>query len=586
MHVPKQAGELNVILRSYEPGDWLGRHVDDVRMFGEPVLAAILQPGGARDGLRFSLPSDVAGLRAAVHDAEEAHAAPLHLQSLEESENGEAAVRQYQVLERVGTVLCMEREARFLYGHEVPKVSCPRVSMTWRWLHPRFQAEVDEVRGLRAFSGLRLDTYTDVESHSICHGWCGIRSLPRKLRTSRHVVPVAWRYVEMFVHPGAHLRKQREEIHAELVKEGIESPPPLPVNDGDPSEANEDLFDKLAGTEGLKGKTENQEACLCLPGTLHLPESQKKMSGDAEESERGLLTFLGTKWHRENGRVNSHINPLFDKYEKEKITFDKLLDDLHAKASAAESAATTLKEAFHKVQVAHEEGNCQRATAAAEANFQEVPQCKSDLDQASADMTVHLDHAQPSCKRGAVALQAPLVAPQFFPLPGPDVDLKGKAILGATLPDHPLPAVPEAVFQPGKQVAASRATCGRPGEPPNQVCLLVSNDLEGFLPYRLLVSEAKGLAFASATPAPDFSLDPADIIQVQRLPREAWQDDRPFSELRRRIEARKDLQSSADWSVQDRLWPPYFHLIHLMARNLGEPLHHVANRAALLVSFI
>ena len=59
-------------------------------MFGEPVLAAILQPGGARradmilffmrvfelqtlcrDGLRFSLPSDVAGLRAAVHDAEE-----------------------------------------------------------------------------------------------------------------------------------------------------------------------------------------------------------------------------------------------------------------------------------------------------------------------------------------------------------------------------------------------------------------------------------------------------------------------------------------------------------------------------------
>ena len=27
--------------------------------------------------------------------------------------------RPQQVLERVGTVLCMEREARFLYGHEV-----------------------------------------------------------------------------------------------------------------------------------------------------------------------------------------------------------------------------------------------------------------------------------------------------------------------------------------------------------------------------------------------------------------------------------------------------------------------------------
>eukprot|EP00439_Symbiodinium_sp_Y106_P077788 s1483_g16.t1 len=51
-----------------------------------------------------------------------------------------------EVLERPGTAICLEREARFLYGHEVPKVSQPRVSMTWRWLHPRFQQEVDEVR--------------------------------------------------------------------------------------------------------------------------------------------------------------------------------------------------------------------------------------------------------------------------------------------------------------------------------------------------------------------------------------------------------------------------------------------------------
>ncbi|CAE7430109.1 UGP1 [Symbiodinium sp. CCMP2592] len=143
-------------------------------------------------------------------------------------------------------------------------------------------------------------------------------------------------------------KKQREQIHAELIKDGIESPPPIPVNDGEPSEANEDLFDKLAGAEGLKGQTENHEACLCLPGTLHNPESQKAMSAEAEESEKGLLTFLGTKWHRENSRVNSHMNPLFATYEKEKMKLDKLLDDLHAKASVAESAATTLKESFHK----------------------------------------------------------------------------------------------------------------------------------------------------------------------------------------------------------------------------------------------
>eukprot|EP00439_Symbiodinium_sp_Y106_P076607 s1483_g15.t1 len=369
------------------------------------------------------------------------------------------------------------------------------------------------------------------------------------------------------------------------------------------------LLELKAGPgSGLKGQTENHEACLCLPGTLHNPESQKAMSAEAEESEKG---------RKENSRVNSHMNPLFATYEKEKMKLDKLLDDLHAKASVAESAATTLKESFHKVQIAHEEGNCQRATAAAEANFQEVPLCKSDLDQASEDMTVHMDHAQPTCKRGAVALQAlreqcmpavtlmaaaaaaaparqvagqatppprclllsvmlsgalqlvlrALVAPQFSPLPGAESDLKGKALLGATLPEYPLPAVPEAVFQATKPLGASRATCGRPGEPPNKVCLLVSSDLEGFLPYRLLISEEKGLDFASLTPCPDFALDPPDIVQVQRLPWEAWRDDRPFSELRRRIEARRDLQSTGEWSLQDRLWPPYFHLIHLLARD-------------------
>ncbi|CAK9073536.1 unnamed protein product [Durusdinium trenchii] len=70
--VPKQLGELNVILRSYAKGDWLGRHVDDVQMFAEPVLATILQPGGLRDGLHFSLPHTFEGLAAARADAEAA----------------------------------------------------------------------------------------------------------------------------------------------------------------------------------------------------------------------------------------------------------------------------------------------------------------------------------------------------------------------------------------------------------------------------------------------------------------------------------------------------------------------------------
>ncbi|CAJ1400146.1 unnamed protein product [Effrenium voratum] len=100
------------------------------------------------------------------------------------------------------------------------------------------------------------------------------------------------------------------------------------------------------------------------------------------------------------------MEPVFRKFELEKVKLDKLLEALHEKAAVAENHAKLLKEAFHKVQVAHEEGNCQRATAAAEANFEDLPMCKHDLDQASEDMSVHFQHAQPSCKRGAVSLEA------------------------------------------------------------------------------------------------------------------------------------------------------------------------------------
>ena len=40
------------------------------------------------------------------------------------------------------------------------------------------------------------------------------------------------------------------------------------------------------------------------------------------------------------------------------------------------------------------------------ANFQDLPLCKQDLDQAAEDMTTQFHLAQPSCKRGAVMLQA------------------------------------------------------------------------------------------------------------------------------------------------------------------------------------
>ncbi|CAK0832525.1 unnamed protein product, partial [Prorocentrum cordatum] len=74
---PQPAAALNVILRRYLPGDWLGRHVDDVRMFAEPVFSTVLEVGGPRDGLIFTLPESEHGLELARKDALAAGASSL-----------------------------------------------------------------------------------------------------------------------------------------------------------------------------------------------------------------------------------------------------------------------------------------------------------------------------------------------------------------------------------------------------------------------------------------------------------------------------------------------------------------------------
>ncbi|CAJ1416380.1 unnamed protein product [Effrenium voratum] len=161
-----------------------------------------------------------------------------------------------------------------------------------------------------------------------------------------------------------------------------------------------------------------------------------------------------------------------------------------------------------------------------------------------------------------VTRQAVLAAPQFEPLPASDDP--GKALLGAQLPVRPPPVPAERPKLQRKSI--SRVCCGRPGEPLNKVCLLASTDLEGFLPYRLIISEERGLDFASLTTAPDFSLEPSDVVKVQRISHQAWLEDRAFAFLCRTVKARTDLQAFADWSSKDRWHPPYIHLVHIVAR--------------------
>eukprot|EP00441_Pelagodinium_beii_P007037 CAMPEP_0197693580 /NCGR_PEP_ID=MMETSP1338-20131121/112703_1 /TAXON_ID=43686 ORGANISM="Pelagodinium beii, Strain RCC1491" /NCGR_SAMPLE_ID=MMETSP1338 /ASSEMBLY_ACC=CAM_ASM_000754 /LENGTH=244 /DNA_ID=CAMNT_0043276345 /DNA_START=31 /DNA_END=761 /DNA_ORIENTATION=+ len=164
----------------------------------------------------------------------------------------------------------------------------------------------------------------------------------------------------------------------------------------------------------------------------------------------------------------------------------------------------------------------------------------------------------------------------FEPLPPKELDARGKALLGAKLPDRPRAAISDTLLQdeqPEDDLDSRRGIdCGRPGDPLNKVCLLLSHDFEGFLPYTLIISEEVGLEFSSlTTSAPDFVVDPGNIVKADRLSYDALRQDRSVGRLCRTIAMRPDLQGSATWSLEDRVHPPFIHTVHLLVRQGAQP---------------
>lgn len=104
--VDRDVDRVQVMVRKYNPSQRLKIHIDSVELFEEPVLSVILRCDGAGDGLVLR---------------------PL----------GRApAADAFQVHEQPGVAVCLEGDARYTYGHEVPPVTAPRISFTWRWFQP------------------------------------------------------------------------------------------------------------------------------------------------------------------------------------------------------------------------------------------------------------------------------------------------------------------------------------------------------------------------------------------------------------------------------------------------------------------
>mmetsp|Transcript_106934 Transcript_106934/g.284532 ORF Transcript_106934/g.284532 Transcript_106934/m.284532 type:complete len:329 (-) Transcript_106934:12-998(-) len=216
--------------------------------------------------------------------------------------------------------------------------------------------------------------------------------------------------------------------------------------------------------------------------------------------------------------------------------------------------------------------------------------------------------AQPGWPRPPSAPGPPgvceLDALSYQPPPGAE-SLDGlDALLGTQLPVKPLSR--SAALLPSSQSpltysATSRSSagpsCARAGEPVNKVYVQFSNDLEGFLPYTLVISEAMGLEFTSLSSSPDFTMDPLNILKADRVSYEDLMEDPFFVSLSKHILGRSEAlphtaQQSAASSTKstarsvERVRPPYASMVQLSVRRTllegGQVLVFIAVQTELL----
>lgn len=161
----------------------------------------------------------------------------------------------------------------------------------------------------------------------------------------------------------------------------------------------------------------------------------------------------------------------------------------------------------------------------------------------------------------------------YTPPPDKSDEDEIRELLGAHLPQKPevlATALPRLRCPPSS--GQSSRSYGRPGEPVNKVYVQFSNDLEGFLPYTLVISDETGLEFRAISGHPDFKIDPLNVLKASRIDYDTLMGDAFFASLSKSISGRTVQAADAaaggvvQVNAEERVRPPYEAMVQLSIR--------------------
>lgn len=172
-----------------------------------------------------------------------------------------------------------------------------------------------------------------------------------------------------------------------------------------PEDANRAFKMKSDLKRGFMGRTDNAEACRCLPGTIVEAPSAAQRMAKTLEGALGSQAAHRREFAHEAKRAEQLLLPALKNLDREQHAFDASLAALRLEAGSLESLAGRLAAARRALSEAYGESNCETVATDARSHGEQEPDCVGQFKEASVLMRRIGAEARQTCEVGAASLQ-------------------------------------------------------------------------------------------------------------------------------------------------------------------------------------